>query len=94
MVNQDDKRIILNSISPERVTFLCPFRTDAVTIPSTGQQQLPIYPATRPSEDIDEELIREAKSALRAVKDYTLEQDNENVFSRLIIEEPEEFRGN
>lgn len=68
-------------------------RTDAVTIPSTGQQQLPIYPATRPSEDIDEELIREAKSALRAVKDYTLEQDNENVFSRLIIEEPEEFRG-
>ncbi|PBC27738.1 MOXD1-like protein [Apis cerana cerana] len=67
-------------------------RTDAVTIPSTGQQQLPIYPATRPSEDIDEELIREAKSALRAVKDYTLEQDNENVFSRLIIEEPEEFR--
>lgn len=30
---------------------------------------------------------------MRAVKDYTLEQDNENVFSRLIIEEPEEFRG-
>ncbi|XP_033297183.1 MOXD1 homolog 1 [Bombus bifarius] len=68
-------------------------RTDAVTIPSTGQQQLPIYPATRPSEEIDEELIREAKSALMAMRDYTVENENDNVFSRLIIEEPEEFRG-
>ncbi|XP_017761618.1 PREDICTED: MOXD1 homolog 1-like [Eufriesea mexicana] len=67
-------------------------RTDAVTIP-TGQQQLPIYPATRLSEDVDEELIREAKSALRAMRDYTVEHDNDNVFSRLIIEEPEEFKG-
>ncbi|KAK9299586.1 hypothetical protein QLX08_007402 [Tetragonisca angustula] len=68
-------------------------RTDAVTISSTGQQQLPIYPATRLSEEIDEKLIREAKSALMAMKDYTVENDNDNVFSRLIIEEPEEFRG-
>lgn len=64
-----------------------------MTIPSTGQQQLPIYPATRPSEEIDEELIREAKSALMAMRDYTVENENDNVFSRLIIEEPEEFRG-
>lgn len=69
------------------------YRTDAVTISSTGQQQLPIYPATRLSEEIDEKLIREAKSALMAMKDYTVENDNDNVFSRLIIEEPEEFRG-
>ncbi|CAK9798814.1 MOXD1 homolog 1 [Anthophora plagiata] len=68
-------------------------RTDTVTIPSTGQQQLPIYPATRASEEIDEDLIKEAKSALRAMRDYTVEHDNDNVFSRLIIEEPEEFRG-
>ncbi|CAK9817540.1 MOXD1 homolog 1 [Anthophora quadrimaculata] len=68
-------------------------RTDTVTIPSTGQQQLPIYPATRASEEIDEDLIKEAKSALRAMRDYTVEHENDNVFSRLIIEEPEEFRG-
>ncbi|CAK9833626.1 MOXD1 homolog 1 [Anthophora retusa] len=68
-------------------------RTDPVTIPSTGQQQLPVYPATRASEEIDEDLIKEAKSALRAMRDYTVEHENDNVFSRLIIEEPEEFRG-
>ncbi|KZC05639.1 PREDICTED: MOXD1 homolog 1 [Dufourea novaeangliae] len=66
-------------------------RTDTVTIPSTGQ--LPIYPATRPGDDIDEDLIKEAKSALRAMRDYTVEHENDNVFTRLIIEEPEEFRG-
>ncbi|XP_034191796.2 MOXD1 homolog 1 isoform X1 [Osmia lignaria lignaria] len=69
------------------------FRTDAVTIPSTGTQQLPVYPATRPSEEIDEDLIEEAKSALKAMRDYTAEEDNDNVFSRLIIEKPDEFRG-
>ncbi|CAL7941350.1 unnamed protein product [Xylocopa violacea] len=68
-------------------------RADSVTIPYSGQQQLPIYPATRPSGEIDEDLIKEAKSALRAMRDYTVETDNDNVFSRLIIEEPEEFRG-
>ncbi|XP_017885001.1 MOXD1 homolog 1-like [Ceratina calcarata] len=68
-------------------------RTDAA-IPSSGQQHLPIYPATRPGEAIDDDLlIKEAKSALRAMRDYTVEEDNDNVFSRLIIEEPKEFRG-
>ncbi|XP_076621804.1 MOXD1 homolog 1-like [Colletes latitarsis] len=68
-------------------------RTDAPTIPSTGQQQLPIYSATRPSEEVDEDLLKEAKSALRAMRDYTVEHENDNVFTRLVIEEPEEFRG-
>nr|XP_012139570.1 PREDICTED: MOXD1 homolog 1 [Megachile rotundata] len=68
-------------------------RTDTVTIPSTGTQQLPVYPATRPSEEIDEDLIKEAKSMLKAMGDYTTEEDNDNVFSRLIIEKPDEFRG-
>ncbi|XP_076240540.1 MOXD1 homolog 1 [Calliopsis andreniformis] len=68
-------------------------RPDAVTIPSMGQQQLPVYPATRPNEGNDEEIIKEALSALRAMRDYTVEHENDNVFTRLVIEEPPEFRG-
>ena len=51
-------------------------------------------PATRTSEeDIDEENIKEVKSALRAMWDYTVEHKNDNVFARFVIEEPAEFRG-
>lgn len=70
------------------------FRPDTLMIPSTGQQQLPVYPATRTGEGNDEEIIKEALSALRAMRDYTVEHENDNVFTRLVIEEPEEFRGN
>ncbi|KAL2713654.1 MOXD1 1 [Vespula squamosa] len=66
---------------------------DPVSLPSTARQQLPVYPATRPSEQIDEDIIREAESALKAMRDYSEERENDNVFARLIIEEPEEFRG-
>ncbi|XP_076680206.1 MOXD1 homolog 1-like [Andrena cerasifolii] len=68
-------------------------RTDAVTTPPTGLQQLSVYPATRTSEDVDEENIKEVKSALRAMWDYTVEHKNDNVFTRFVIEEPPEFRG-
>ncbi|XP_070166863.1 MOXD1 homolog 1-like [Polyergus mexicanus] len=51
-----------------------------LTLPSTNQQQLSVYPAARP---IDES----------AMKDYMEESEDDNIFSRLIIEEPEEFRG-
>ncbi|XP_033336186.2 MOXD1 homolog 1 [Megalopta genalis] len=68
-------------------------RTDSVTMSYNGQQHLSIYPPTRPGEVIDEVQIKVAKSALRATRDYTVEQENDNVFTRLIIEEPEEFRG-
>ncbi|XP_053974730.1 MOXD1 homolog 1 [Hylaeus volcanicus] len=68
-------------------------RTEATTIPATNQQQLPIYSAIRPTEEVDEDLLKEAKSALRAMRDYTVEHENDNVFTRLVIEEPEEFRG-
>ncbi|KAG7210089.1 hypothetical protein KM043_011660 [Ampulex compressa] len=67
--------------------------TDAVSLPATSPQQLPVYPATRPSEEIDEDLIREAETALKAMRDHTEERENDNVFARLIIEEPDEFRG-
>ncbi|KAK2589072.1 hypothetical protein KPH14_001907 [Odynerus spinipes] len=66
--------------------------SDPVSLPSTASQ-LPVYPATRPSEQIDEDLIREAETALRAMRDYTEERENDDVFARLVIEEPEEFRG-
>lgn len=64
-----------------------------MSLPSTARQQLPVYPATRPSEQIDEDIIREAESALKAMRDYSEERESDNVFARLIIEEPEEFRG-
>ncbi|XP_072748696.1 MOXD1 homolog 1-like [Anoplolepis gracilipes] len=66
--------------------------TDLI-LPSANQQQLSAYPAARPTDEIDKTFIKEAESALRAMKDYTEESDEDNVFSRLIIEEPEEFRG-
>ncbi|XP_035720136.1 MOXD1 homolog 1-like [Vespa mandarinia] len=66
---------------------------DPVSLPFTARQQLPVYPATRPSEQIDEDIIREAESALKAMRDYSEERESDNVFARLIIEEPEEFRG-
>lgn len=64
-----------------------------MTLPTTVQQQLPVYPATRPSEDVDEQVIREAESALKALKEFTEEENEDNVFARLVIEDPEEFRG-
>lgn len=67
------------------------FRTD-LTLPSTNLQQLSAYPATRPTDEIDKALVKEAESALRAMKDYTEESEDDNIFARLIIEEPEEFR--
>ncbi|XP_066597310.1 MOXD1 homolog 1-like [Prorops nasuta] len=67
--------------------------TDTIAPPSLAQQQSSAYPATRPNDEIDEDLIREAESALRAMRDYTEERENDNVFTRLIIEDPEEFRG-
>ncbi|XP_015172192.1 PREDICTED: MOXD1 homolog 1 [Polistes dominula] len=66
---------------------------DPVSLPPTVRQQLPVYPATKPSEQIDEEIIRVAQSALKAMREYSEGQENYNVFSHLIIEEPEEFRG-
>ncbi|KAM0729537.1 MOXD1-like protein 1 [Formica fusca] len=51
-----------------------------LTLPSTNQQQLSAYPAARPTDE-------------SAMKDYMEENEDDNIFSRLIIEEPEEFRG-
>ncbi|KMQ96820.1 moxd1-like protein 1 protein [Lasius niger] len=64
-----------------------------LTLPSTNQQQLSAYPAGRPTDEIDKALVKEAESALRAMKDYTEESEDDNVFARLIIEEPKEFQG-
>ncbi|XP_044004741.1 MOXD1 homolog 1 [Aphidius gifuensis] len=67
--------------------------TDAVTIPPTVQQQLPVYPATRPSEKINYEIIKEAESTIKAMQEFTEQASDDNVFARLVIEDPEEFRG-
>ncbi|KAK0078076.1 hypothetical protein PV325_003063 [Microctonus aethiopoides] len=67
--------------------------TDAVTLPTTVQHQLPVYPATRPSENIDGDVIKEAESALKAMREIPEQENEDNVFARLIIEDPEEFRG-
>lgn len=65
---------------------------DPSAVPSPVNQ-LPVYPATRPNEGINEDLIKQAESALQAMQDYSEDRDNDNVFSRLVIEEPAEFRG-
>ncbi|XP_029175897.1 uncharacterized protein LOC114944249 [Nylanderia fulva] len=62
-----------------------------LTLPSTYEQQLAASPFGRPADNIDKALVKEAESALRAMKDHT--KESEDVFSRLIIEEPAEFRG-
>lgn len=66
-------------------------RTDSAS--SSTNQQFSSYPITETTDKIDEVLIKEAESALRAMKDYTEERESDNIFTRLIIEEPEEFRG-
>ncbi|XP_063985800.1 MOXD1 homolog 1 [Diachasmimorpha longicaudata] len=66
---------------------------EAVTLPTIVQQQLPVYPATRPSEEVDEEIIKETETAIKAIKEFTEQVTDDNVFARLVIEDPKEFRG-
>jgi len=44
-------------------------------------------------DEIDVTLIKETEYALKTMREYTENYENDNVFTRLIIEEPEEFRG-
>lgn len=60
--------------------------------PSISQQQ-PGYSAMRSTDEIDKTVVKEAESALRAMREHTEENEDDNVFTRLVIEEPEEFRG-
>lgn len=61
--------------------------------PTFNQQQLPSYPAMRSTDEIDKAVVKEAESALRAMRDHAEENEDDNVYARLVIEEPEEFRG-
>lgn len=61
--------------------------------PTINQQQLPGYPAMRSTDEIDKAVVKEAESALRAMRDHAEENEDDNVYARLVIEEPEEFRG-
>ncbi|XP_012253301.2 MOXD1 homolog 1 [Athalia rosae] len=65
---------------------------ETIALPTTTQQQ-PIYPVARPGGEMDQKLIKEAENALRAMRDYTEEHEEDNVFARLIIETPKEFGG-
>lgn len=47
----------------------------------------------RSTDEIDKTVVKEAESALRAMREHTEENEDDNVFTRLVIEEPEEFRG-
>lgn len=75
--------MLINSLS---------YRTDGVMQPSTVQQ-LPVYPAVRPRDEVDQEVIREAQSALKAMDDFSDMEDEDVIFTRLVIDNPEEFRG-
>lgn len=66
-------------------------RSDLVLSPNT-QQPFPLDPNKR-KDDVDVALIKETQYALRTMREYTENHDSDNVFTRLIIEEPEEFRG-
>lgn len=45
------------------------------------------------TDEIDKAVVKAAESALRAMREHTEENEDNNIFARLIIEEPEEFRG-
>ena len=64
-----------------------------MALPTSFQQQLPVYPEVVSNDELDQEIIKETESALRAMRDYSEDPNTDNVFSRLIIEDPDEFRG-
>ncbi|KAL6261864.1 hypothetical protein P5V15_006950 [Pogonomyrmex californicus] len=45
------------------------------------------------SDEISKTVVKKAESALRAMRDYTKGNEDNNIFAQLVIEEPEEFRG-
>lgn len=61
--------------------------------PSTNQQQLFGYPVIKSTDEIDKTVVREAEFALRAMREHPEDNEDNNVYSRLVIEDPEEFRG-
>lgn len=68
--------------------FIKNSRSELIT-PSA--KQLPSH--SKSIDEIDETIIKEAKSALIAMKDHIEESEDDNIFTRLIIEDPIEFRG-
>lgn len=64
-----------------------------MALPNLTKQQHSVYPAVQPNDKFDKQLVKEAESALRALRDYKEADNNDELFSTLIIEEPSEFRG-
>lgn len=73
------------------VLFIKNSRTDLIP-PTVNRQQLPDYSTIRLT-GIDEKVVSEVESALRTMREHTKDSENNNIFTRLVIEEPEEFRG-
>ncbi|XP_018370412.1 PREDICTED: MOXD1 homolog 1 [Trachymyrmex cornetzi] len=67
------------------------FLTNESELISPSTKQLPSH--SKSTDEIDETIIKEAKSALIAMKDHIEESEDDNIFTRLIIEDPIEFRG-
>ncbi|XP_015598813.1 MOXD1 homolog 1 [Cephus cinctus] len=65
--------------------------TDAITLPTIQQQQQPVLPY--PPTEAEKVVMGETVSALRAMKEYSEDEENANLFANLVIENPEEFRG-
>lgn len=74
------------------ILFIKNSRSELIS-PSINQQQFSGYPAMRSTDEIDKTVVKEAESALRAMREHSEENEDDNVFTRLVIEEPEEFRG-
>ncbi|KYQ53019.1 MOXD1 like protein 1 [Trachymyrmex zeteki] len=67
------------------------FLTNGSELITPSAKQLPSH--SKSIDEIDETIIKEAKSALIAMKDHIEESEDDNIFTRLIIEDPIEFRG-
>lgn len=66
---------------------------DNVTKFLMNGQQLPGH-STMKSTEINKSVVKEAnKSALRPIREHTEKNDDDNIFTRLVIKEPEEFKG-
>lgn len=66
------------------------YRTDTVALPVSPNHHSPIYPDFRSNEDVDVDIIKQTKSASISKGDYI---DYDDIFARLVIEKPDEFKG-
>lgn len=66
------------------------YRTDTVALPVSPNHHSQIYTDLSSNDDADIDIIKQTKSALISKGDYV---DYDDIFARLVIEKPDEFKG-